>query len=404
MDKPLHHILLVDDSKVNRMVAEAQLKEAGFEVKSVENGRQALEILEQTDPPPPFDAVLLDIMMPEIDGLEVLQRTRQLWNSVQLPILMATAKDQPEDVVEALKLGANDYVTKPIDVSVLLARLNVHLDVRQRHEALKKAQHSLMNAARTETTGLLAAGVAHEIRNPLAQIQMAVGGLGSFIEQLPDSEQEAANFSINTIEEAVKTADDIVKNLMQASQAQQLELIETDFNHAVSFAIDTVEAVASGAGATLISRLADDLPPVMLNEDEFLKAFIAIVNNALQAMQVANSEPRILTIRTAAVVMEGIGSNEGKRSGNRLRDGDQMVALYIEDTGPGLSKNEIESAFDAFFTTKATGAGTGLGLTVAGKIIELHHGEIRLENRADVDSGTRVSIFLGTSTTFRTSV
>jgi signal transduction histidine kinase len=102
--------------------------------------------------------------------------------------------------------------------------------------------------------------------------------------------------------------------------------------------------------------------------------------------------------------MSGIGGKAGGRSGNRLRDGDPVIALYIEDTGPGISNSEIDSAFDAFFTTKATGAGTGLGLTVASKIIELHHGVIRLENRDDVDSGLRVSIFLKTPQAFRTTL
>lgn len=402
-DSP-RHILLVDDSKVNRMVAEARLKEAGFAVTSVDSGGAALELLEKTDPPPKFDAVLLDIMMPEIDGIEVLRRTRKLWNSVQLPILMATAKDQPEDIVEALRLGANDYVTKPLDLPILLARLNAHLNISHQHEVLRRAQSSLMNAARTETTGLLAAGVAHEIRNPLAQIEMAASGLGMLICHLPEEHREAAQFTIDTIGTAVKNADEIVKDLIQASQSHQLDLKPTDLNRAVEFGIDMVRSDIDESDVTLVRDLADDAAEVLLAEDEFFQAFLAVVENALQAMRVADSQPRELRIRTEATQMADIGTKEGGRSGNRPRDGDPVIALHIEDTGPGMSTQEIESAFDAFFTTKATGTGTGLGLTVARKIIDLHNGVIRLENRDDVDSGLRVSIFLRTPTAFRTTV
>ncbi len=404
MAEASHHILLVDDSKVNRLVAEARLKEAGFAVTSAEDGQQALDLLETSDQTPPFDAVLLDIMMPEIDGIEVLRRTRKLWNPVQLPILMATAKDQPEDVVQALESGANDYVTKPLDMPILLARLNAHLNIRHQHEALRKAQQSLMNAARSESTGLLAAGVAHEIRNPLAQIQMAASGFGILINELPKAQRESAQFAIDTIDTAVSAADVIVKNLMKASQARQLTLTETDLNQVLDFGIDMVSANLEESGATLYRQLDPDLPKVLLAEDEFYQAFIAIVGNALQAMKIADEQPRELIIRTESTTMTGIGSSEGSRSGNRPRDGDEVAALYIEDTGPGMSKRELESAFEAFFTTKATGAGTGLGLTVARKIIDLHHGVIRLENRQDVDSGLRVSIFLKSPKVFRASV
>ncbi len=402
-----HQILLVDDSKVNRLVAEARLKEAGFGVTLAENGRQALDLLESGEsgePSPPFDAVLLDIMMPEMDGIEVLRRTRKLWNSVQLPILMATAKDQPEDVVEALELGANDYVTKPLDLPILLARLNTHLNIRHQHEALRKAQQSLMNASRSEATGLLAAGVAHEIRNPLAQIQMAASGVGTCIRKLPEDRQESAKFSLATIDAAVEAADAIVKKLMQASRTHQLNLVATDLNRVLDFGIDMVSGNATESGATIQRHFGQDLPKVLLAEDEFYQAFVAIVGNALQAMQLADSQPRDLVIRTEATVMTGIGANEGSRSGNRPRDGDPVAALYIEDTGPGMSKTDLESAFDAFYTTKATGAGTGLGLTVARKIIELHRGVIRLENRSDVDSGLRVSIFLKSPRAFSATV
>ncbi|NNE93012.1 MAG: response regulator [Verrucomicrobiales bacterium] len=389
-------ILVVDDSPVNRLVAETKLQEVGFQVESAEDGSQALELLKIDEPPdlPEFDAILLDVMMPEVDGIEVLEKVRQVWNGVQLPIIMATAKDQPEDILHALKLGANDYVTKPLDLPILMARLNVHLQLKESHAQLRRAQGALMSAARIESVGLLAAGVAHEIRNPLGRIQMAVGGIGALMASLPEEDQEMAQVMMDTISESVGSADEIVKGLMKASENTALPLEEADLNAVVKRGLDFLKPEIVETGATLTIDLDEDAPDVLVAEEEYQQALAAVVRNAIQAMKIEGGDDRVLRVRTEATKLNGVGPKEGGRSGNRPRDGDEVVAVYVEDTGPGMHKDDLESAYDAFFTTKATGAGTGLGLTVARKIVELHKGLIRIENREDVESGLRVSIFL----------
>ena len=126
-------LLVVDDNEVNRDMLSRRFKRRGFNVEVAAHGRQALEMIEASS----FDLILLDIMMPVLNGLEVLKILRQTYSTTELPIIMATAKDRSEDMVEALELGANDYVTKPIDFPVVLARVQSHL--RQKVAAAPKS-------------------------------------------------------------------------------------------------------------------------------------------------------------------------------------------------------------------------------------------------------------------------
>jgi DNA-binding response OmpR family regulator len=130
-----HRILIVDDNEMNRDMLSRRLNRAGYAVLMAEDGEAGLSlIMEQS-----VDLILLDIMMPGISGLDVLQQIRQSYSQVQLPIIMATAKDESDDVVKAFELGANDYVTKPIDLPVLLARIKMHLRTLQSSHPLQPA-------------------------------------------------------------------------------------------------------------------------------------------------------------------------------------------------------------------------------------------------------------------------
>lgn len=389
-------ILVVDDSRVNRFVAETKLREAGFKVLAVEDGQAALDRLgvDTEERFSPFDAVLLDVMMPGIDGMEVLDRIRKRWTSIQLPVIMTTAKDEREDILAALEAGANDYVTKPLDLAILLARLTTHLELKEGHEMLKQAQRSLLNAARIESVGLLAAGVAHEIRNPLGRIGMAAAGLGNMVNKLPESERETGAMIAATIVESVDVADRIVRGLMRASEEQQLVLVPVSLESVAMRAVEDLNGEIEAAGVSVKYDFSPEVSSVPLAEDEFCIALREVLSNAVQAMEVRGSETRVLRIRTEEATLSGVGKKDGARIGTRPRDKDEVAALYIEDTGPGIGKDDIDHAADAFFTTKATGVGTGLGLTVARKIVELHKGVLRWENIEDPPGGLRVSIFL----------
>ena len=141
------NLLVVDDNEMNRDMLSRRLSRRGHTVTMAENGQIALDLIEQNS----FDVILLDIMMPGISGIEVLKTLRQSYSHADLPIIMATAKSEKEDMIAALKLGANDYVTKPLDFPVVLARVNTQLSLKRSQDALKKAhdrmKHDLDAAA-----------------------------------------------------------------------------------------------------------------------------------------------------------------------------------------------------------------------------------------------------------------
>ena len=141
------NLLVVDDNEMNRDMLSRRLSRRGHTVTTAEDGHVALDLIDQHA----FDVILLDIMMPGISGIEVLKTLRQSYSHADLPIIMATAKSENEDMIAALKLGANDYVTKPLDFPVVLARVNTQLSLKRSQDALKKAhdrmKHDLEAAA-----------------------------------------------------------------------------------------------------------------------------------------------------------------------------------------------------------------------------------------------------------------
>jgi diguanylate cyclase (GGDEF)-like protein/PAS domain S-box-containing protein len=150
MDTYSASLLLVDDDEMNRDMLGRRLELEGYTVCLAEGGRQALELLEQQA----FDLVLLDVMMPELNGLQTLDLIRQTRGPAELPVIMVTAKDQSEDVVEAFHLGANDYVTKPVNLRVALARIATQVSHKRAQAALRESEARYALAARGANDGL----------------------------------------------------------------------------------------------------------------------------------------------------------------------------------------------------------------------------------------------------------
>lgn len=144
-------ILVVDDEELNRDMLSRRLERHGYRVDVASGGGEALRLTESA----PYDAVVLDVMMPQIDGVEVLRRLRERFLGTQLVVIMATAKDGREDIVQALQLGANDYVTKPLDFAVVLARLQTHLRLKHAVDRIVSMERELerRNAALREANG-----------------------------------------------------------------------------------------------------------------------------------------------------------------------------------------------------------------------------------------------------------
>ncbi len=167
-DPGVDRLLVVDDNEMNRDMLSRRLKGKGYIVEVAEDGQQALDMLGRDS----FDLILLDVMMPGISGIDVLRAVRQTQSRADLPIIMATAKDQSDDIVEALKLGANDYVTKPIDFPVCLARVQSQLALKRAQDQVKR-----LNAGLARRNDLIKATFGRYLSDEIVdQILEAPGG------------------------------------------------------------------------------------------------------------------------------------------------------------------------------------------------------------------------------------
>src|SRR5881394_1577852 len=150
MNSRPNRLLIVDDNEMNRDMLARRLARKGYEISMAENAKELLERVQQDG----VDLVLLDIEMPEISGLDALQKLRECYSAAELPIIMVTAKTQSDDIVKALDLGANDYLAKPIDFPVAVARIGTQLSHKRAQEALKESEERYALAARGSNDGL----------------------------------------------------------------------------------------------------------------------------------------------------------------------------------------------------------------------------------------------------------
>src|SRR3989440_10946377 len=150
MNTHKNRLLIVDDNEMNRDMLARRLARKGYEIGLAENAQQLLQRVEREG----VDLVLLDIEMPEISGLDALKTLREAYSPIELPVIMVTAKNQSEDIVKALDMGANDYLTKPIDFPVAVARIGTQLSHKRAQEALRESEERYALAAQGANDGL----------------------------------------------------------------------------------------------------------------------------------------------------------------------------------------------------------------------------------------------------------
>ena len=257
--------------------------------------------------------------------------------------------------------------------------------LRKSNEDLKSAQLQLIQAEKMESIGTLAAGVAHEVKNPLAIMQMGVNYLSK---KLPEGDENIA-MVLQEMKEAITRADSITRGLLDFAASKQLAVKPEDFNQLITDTLKMVRHELNKKRIELVKDLAVLLPKVAVDKTQIQQVFVNLFVNAAHAMP----EGGTLTVRTFAKQMTETTHSEGSRSSAHLWVGDTAVVAEVEDTGSGIPQEHLAKIFDPFFTTKPTGVGTGLGLPVSRKIVELHGGTIDIKNKPD-GTGVRVTVLL----------
>jgi PAS domain S-box-containing protein len=264
-----------------------------------------------------------------------------------------------------------------------------HAQLQQSHEELKATHLQLIQAAKMESVGRLAAGVAHEVKNPLAIILQGVDYLSK---ALPHT---GGNGPVDTVlhytREAVRRADAVIRGLLDFSMPRALELAEDDLNTVIEQALLLVKHELDRARVTLCSQLREGLPPLSFDRNKMEQVFVNLFMNAIDAMPNGG----VLTVRTFARSLSELDDQSGQLRREGFKMGDVVVIAEVEDTGRGVPEGLLDKIFDPFFTTKPTGKGTGLGLTVTRKIVDLHGGIIRARNVSErPGGGLKVTIAL----------
>ncbi len=257
-------------------------------------------------------------------------------------------------------------------------------DLVKANEDLRRAQEQLIQAEKMESVGRLAAGVAHEVKNPLAMIGM---GIELLARRVPPEDSQGLE-TIERMKRGIDRAKKIVRGLVDYSSARQLSMEPKALAEVIGDALALVEYPLRQARVKLVKELAPDLPPVSVDATKMEQVLVNLMINAMHAMP----EGGTLTVRTYSRVITGVRRDEGVRTAGHLREGDRIVRIEVDDTGTGIEESNMSKIFDPFFTTKPTGTGTGLGLAVCRKIVELHNGFLELENRPE--GGVRASITL----------
>ena len=247
-------------------------------------------------------------------------------------------------------------------------------DLQKSHDDLKAAQFQLIEAEKLQSVGRLAAGVAHEVKNPLAILRMGI----DYVSQNIVSPDENLAQILTDMKDALKRADTIILGLLDFSLPGALKLHPDDVSIVLEQSVGLVRHEMSNAQISLCKELTSGLPPVRLDKNKLKQAFVNILTNAVHAMPNGGT----LTIRTFTreVQLGEVDHDAGSRLPDRIRPGETVVVAEIEDTGSGIASDKMAKIFDPFFTTKPTGKGAGLGLTVTKKIIELHGGSIDIRN------------------------
>ncbi len=403
-------VLVVDDTPANLNVVAEALGDAGFEIAIATDGERAIKQATVGQP----DLILLDVMMPGIDGFETCRRLKASPLTCDIPVIFMTALADTTDKVKGFNLGAVDYIPKPFQEAELIARVTTHLKLRHLSQTLEQqveertselktalqqvqqSQVQLVQSEKMAVLGQLVAGIAHEINNPVNFIlgnldytkeytKSLLGFVQLYQKHYPNPVAEiqdhAKELDLEFLQEdllkildSMKMGTDriceIVRSLRNFSHVDEAERKAVDIHEGIKSTLLILQhRLKSNSEHPAIQVIQDygQLPLIECYAGSLNQVFMNILANAIDALEEFSAKhtyqenqknPRQIIIRTSII-------------------DSQVVQIAIADNGAGIPEEIQQRIFDPFFTTKPVGKGTGMGMSISYQIItKKHHGKL----------------------------
>jgi len=365
-------LLLVDDEAPFRKTLAKRLQKRGAVVLQAGGGEEGLSMLEDH----PTDVGVMDVKMPEMSGIEALHRIKD--KHVGTEVILLTGHAATQDGVEGIKSGAYDYLTKPVEFDHLLGKIiqayEKILGEKQQKEAAEyktRIKQQMIATERLAALGTLASGVAHEINNPLAIINQAAGYMSTLLQkqELAVMPRKATfEKALQKIEKSIIRARNITHQLLGNVRKTKSLLAEVDAFELVNETLQLIRKEAQEKEITVKLQTSENLNPIWTDPHQIRQVLINLISNAIHA----TSEQGHISIQV-----------EPTAAG---------ISIAVSDTGTGIPKEHLEKIFEPFFSTKAPGEGTGLGLFVTREIVEKLGGTVAVMSR--VGQGSQFTVLI----------
>ena len=360
-------ILIVDDVSKNIQILGNILSQKNFQIAYAQTGQQALDICSIQD----FDLILLDIMMPGMDGYEVCEILKSNTKTSEIPIIFLTAKADMDSIIKGFETGGQDYITKPFNAAELLARVNNHLLIKRQRESLKDINSHLEYLVKERTHELETANhqlsvldqaksnflsvISHEIRTPLN----GVIGLTELLNQtnIDKDQKEYLTYLKDVSKRLVRFSDTALLITTLKIDKYLPEKLPVSLNNLINDSLKDYKNNGISSELQIITDLpADDLL-VKVDSDLLKTCFLMIIENS---DKFSNGDARL-----------NISLDINKKD----------VSIIFRDNGPGFSKTALESLFELFSSGDILHSeGTGLGLAAAKLILDAHEAKIDVKN------------------------
>lgn len=359
-------VLVVDDDAANRDVLSRRLKRQGHDVRTAMSGRDALRVMGEAD----VDLVLLDVMMPDMDGYEVLARLKSDDRLRHIPVVMISALNELQSVVRCIEAGAEDYLAKPFNPTLLKARTDACLEKKRGrdretvlYEQLQSNYRKLQDVEKLRDD--MRNMIVHDLRTPLTAVILGVEMLEQF-GALSDAQRELVTVAAGSGKTLLGMINDLLDVEKMESGPTQLERQELSADALVAGALEQVAALAGDGQVALVTEIPANMPHFAGDENKLSRTLVNLIANAIR-----------FTPGGTVTVSASSDASTGK----------ETVRFSVRDTGPGIPAEAFERIFEKFGQLDThSKVGTGLGLAFCKLAVEAHGGRIQVQSTPGVGS------------------